>query len=194
MSDELKACRHGRNFCLECHYDPASPSKTLPQMYDDLLAENAALRAQLPSQGGETVEVVAYGDKQQLNALKSECSASCAVWNAPGRNREPLMTVAQHQRILAASAGSADPAGWYTEDHLTDKSATTYDPEVAERWRAKGWPPANVQGLVEAIQSAVNSVCAPAAMTPSKAEYYKAGVREVITSINEVLTKFLGEA
>lgn len=37
------------------------------------------------------------------------------------------------------------PAGckvvaWHTEDHLTDKSATTYDPEIAARWRAKGWP------------------------------------------------------
>jgi hypothetical protein len=30
--------------------------------------------------------------------------------------------------------------GWFTEDHDTDKSATTYDPVVAERWRAKGWP------------------------------------------------------
>jgi hypothetical protein len=71
-------------------------------------------RAQLPSQGGEAVEVVAYGDKQQLNALKSECSASCAVWNSPGRNREPLMTVAQHQCILAASVGSAEPVAMKT--------------------------------------------------------------------------------
>jgi hypothetical protein len=55
MAEELKACRHGRNFCLECHYDPASPSKTLPQMYEEMMAENAALRAQLPSQGGEAV-------------------------------------------------------------------------------------------------------------------------------------------
>lgn len=32
------------------------------------------------------------------------------------------------------------PVAWFTEDHLTDKSATTYDPVVADRWRAKGWP------------------------------------------------------
>jgi hypothetical protein len=32
------------------------------------------------------------------------------------------------------------PTAWFTEDHLTDKSATTYDPVVADRWRAKGWP------------------------------------------------------
>lgn len=32
------------------------------------------------------------------------------------------------------------PVGWFTDDHLTDKSATTYDREVADRWRSKGWP------------------------------------------------------
>ena len=29
---------------------------------------------------------------------------------------------------------------WHTEDHLTDKSATTYIREVADRWLDKGWP------------------------------------------------------
>lgn len=33
-----------------------------------------------------------------------------------------------------------EPIGWYTDDHLTDRSATTYDRTVAKRWRAKGWP------------------------------------------------------
>lgn len=33
-----------------------------------------------------------------------------------------------------------EPVGWYTEDHLDDKSATTYKAEVAQRWRDKGWP------------------------------------------------------
>jgi hypothetical protein len=32
------------------------------------------------------------------------------------------------------------PVAWRTEDHLTDKSATTYDSAMAERWRSKGWP------------------------------------------------------
>ena len=32
------------------------------------------------------------------------------------------------------------PAGWHTEGHLTDKSATTYSPVVRDRWLAKGWP------------------------------------------------------
>ena len=99
-------------------------------------------RAQLPSQGGESVEVVGYGCEGQMEVLKHV--PLTGGMKVSGREREkysvPLMTVAQHQRILAASAGSAEPVAWHTEDHLTDKSATTYDPEIAKRWRAKGWP------------------------------------------------------
>lgn len=38
------------------------------------------------------------------------------------------------------------PIGWFTDDHLTDKSATTYDKAVAGRWCEKGWP---VQALYD---------------------------------------------
>ncbi|HEP1207000.1 TPA: hypothetical protein ACGCHN_001712 [Stenotrophomonas maltophilia] len=41
---------------------------------------------------------------------------------------------------LAARQPVGEPIGWYTDDHLTDRSATTYDRAVADRWRAKGWP------------------------------------------------------
>lgn len=34
----------------------------------------------------------------------------------------------------------SEPVAWFTEHHLTDKSATTWDSTVADRWRAKGWP------------------------------------------------------
>jgi hypothetical protein len=59
------------------------------------------------------------------------------------------MVPSEIRQALAAYACAAieadrkrrgEPVAWYTEDHLTDKSATTYDPVVAERWRAKGWP------------------------------------------------------
>ena len=40
----------------------------------------------------------------------------------------------------APAQDDREPVGWYTDDHLTDKSATTYDREVADRWRGKGWP------------------------------------------------------
>lgn len=32
------------------------------------------------------------------------------------------------------------PFAWFTDDFMIDKSATTYDKTVAERWRTKGWP------------------------------------------------------
>ena len=38
------------------------------------------------------------------------------------------------------AAVEAVPIGWFTDDHLTDRSATTYDKTVADRWVAKGWP------------------------------------------------------
>lgn len=37
-------------------------------------------------------------------------------------------------------AAIAQAFAWYTDDFRTDRSATTYDPEVAQRWRDKGWP------------------------------------------------------
>jgi hypothetical protein len=32
------------------------------------------------------------------------------------------------------------PVAWHTEDEKDDKSATTYDEDVAENWRKKEWP------------------------------------------------------
>lgn len=46
-----------------------------------------------------------------------------------------------------AGVGGLEVVGWYTEDHLDDKSATTYSREVADRWLAKGWP---VNGIANA--------------------------------------------
>ncbi|KRG39125.1 hypothetical protein ARC78_15010 [Stenotrophomonas pictorum JCM 9942] len=43
--------------------------------------------------------------------------------------------------LYAAPVAAAQEAvAWFTDDHLTDRSATTFDPVVAERWRNKGWP------------------------------------------------------
>ena len=33
-----------------------------------------------------------------------------------------------------------EPVAWHTEDHLTDRSATTYSKEMVYRWECKGWP------------------------------------------------------
>ncbi|NYT81393.1 hypothetical protein H0A70_07810 [Alcaligenaceae bacterium] len=60
--------------------------------------------------------------------------------------RADILTLCNWCEDVAKRAIEADrkhrgePVAWYTEDHLTDKSATTYDPVVADRWRAKGWP------------------------------------------------------
>ena len=40
--------------------------------------------------------------------------------------------------------------GWYTDDHLDDKSATTYSREVADRWLAKGWPVTGIANAADA--------------------------------------------
>lgn len=46
-----------------------------------------------------------------------------------------------HIRALApAEQNQGEPVAWFTEDHLADKSATTWDSEVAARWLEKGWP------------------------------------------------------
>lgn len=52
--------------------------------------------------------------------------------------REKLDSLeAENERL---KGGQGEPFGWFTDDHVDDKSATTYTPAVAERWRAKGWP------------------------------------------------------
>lgn len=61
-----------------------------------------------------------------------------------------------------------EPVAWFTDDHLSDKSATTWDNETAERWRAKGWPvsqlythadPGEVEHLREGITKHWKVVC-----------------------------------
>jgi len=49
-------------------------------------------------------------------------------------------TALSQQAEPAPAQAEQQPFGWVTEDYLTDKSATTYDQVVADRWRAKGWP------------------------------------------------------
>ena len=42
--------------------------------------------------------------------------------------------------VKALQAMQGEAAAWHTEDHLTDKSATTYKADIADMWRKKGWP------------------------------------------------------
>ena len=75
--------------------------------------------------------------------------------NQPSEAYRPAFTRAQ----LPSQGGEA--VAWHTDDHLTDKSATTYDREVAERWRAKGWPitgianAADAQAIIDGLRGEV---------------------------------------
>ena len=48
--------------------------------------------------------------------------------------------IAALREALAEQPAQQEPYGWHTEDHLTDRSATTYSKDVADRWKSKGWP------------------------------------------------------
>ncbi|MBU1282757.1 MAG: hypothetical protein KJ989_13230 [Gammaproteobacteria bacterium] len=81
------------------------------QAFRHLMPQIAALRAQLSSQGGEAVEVVGYRvslpDEPEIGRwFDEEAESEPSICQY-----EPLMTVAQHQRIMAAGAGSADHVG-----------------------------------------------------------------------------------
>jgi hypothetical protein len=40
---------------------------------------------------------------------------------------------------LALASLEAKPIAWFTDDAENDRSATTYDPKMADRWRNKPW-------------------------------------------------------
>jgi hypothetical protein len=99
--------------CPECEVEIA-----LAEYLARALAENAELRAQPPSQGGEAVEVVAWRHWGDETRLLCDLGKQRAI---PGTIADeftvPLMEVAQHQRILAASAGSAEPVSREVVEH-----------------------------------------------------------------------------
>ena len=58
-------------------------------------------------------------------------------WHTPtvaNLDRIPLFT----KEVLAQP--EQEPVAWHTEDHLTDRSATTYSKDMVYRWECKGWP------------------------------------------------------
>ena len=126
MSDELKACPFcggkaetvqftRKRWTVECFADGCGAGIiSQGDMQTAIAAWNT--RTQLPSQGGEAVEVVAWRTNRdedstfpRLHKTEQEAKHWVDVCNvAPAITHEPLMTVAQHQRILAASAHPAD--------------------------------------------------------------------------------------
>lgn len=53
---------------------------------------------------------------------------------------ESEMQVAWETWQSAHAKWFSEPVGWFTDDHLTDKSATTYSPAIAKSWEEKDWP------------------------------------------------------
>jgi hypothetical protein len=44
------------------------------------------------------------------------------------------------EAYLAKQPVEQEPVAWHTDDHLTDRSATTYRKDMAYAWECKGWP------------------------------------------------------
>ena len=86
-----------------------------------------------------------------------------------GNDHDKRIMAERH--LLAMLANAPSPAGvdvlevigWYTEDHLDDKSATTYSREVANRWLAKGWPvigianESDAQAIIDGLRGGVGA-------------------------------------
>lgn len=137
--------------------------------YDALHAEAEALRVALlgiasvnPAERG-----IEWAKSYASDGLKGAGSELYARWLDTFNEAEALRAENAKLRTALAEQGERQEAvAWYTEDHLTDKSATTWSNDVAERWRAKGWPVGNlytspqpspdVRALVEALEDIAN--------------------------------------
>lgn len=115
MAEELKACECGSTDssigyeapqcywveCGDCGHKTAGESRR------GLAIHAWNTRAQLPNQGGEAVEVVGYlAAGTFLGTDKTVCDAGRLFFGSD--KVEEVMTVAQHQRILAAATHPAD--------------------------------------------------------------------------------------
>lgn len=80
------------------------------------------------------------GDSKLVDSIRSLLALDAAGALVPhgigGLARELLESSA----IRLSVQPHGEPVAWFTDDHLTDKSATTWDSTIAERWREKGWP------------------------------------------------------
>ena len=99
----LDGLRHAKGIAAINDARANGAAETIQHLRDDI----AKLRAQLPSQGGEAVEVVAWQDAE--NPLYTTAERRVMHdWAGNGYPIVELMTVAQHQRILAAATHPAD--------------------------------------------------------------------------------------
>lgn len=91
-----------------------------------------------------------------------EAAVAASPWAEQAERTGAFVKGAIWHAMTYAAPVQGEAVAWYTEDQLDDKSATTWSKEVAERWKAKGWPvsplyttppqPAEVGELVEALR------------------------------------------
>ena len=107
-----------------------------------------ANRAELEAQPVRVPEWQYYYRTSRCPAIGPK-SPDCVCWHNEGEGpfpearhdtAHPPIKNWRKSPTPPAQQPAGEPVAWFTEDHLTDKSATTYDPEIAKRWAAKGWP------------------------------------------------------
>lgn len=110
MTDTIKISRELRplleRIADHLEWDGGEEMTVIQYAYkcDGLAEELRALLSTQPSepQGGEEVEVVAHMHKGGLRQLRDTRGEDWSpAWNRPRKGREPLMTVAQHRRLMA---------------------------------------------------------------------------------------------
>jgi hypothetical protein len=78
--------------------------------------------------------ITTFGD-----GLLTKIRETIDLLQSDANNLMQYKEVAAELEAELATLKAQEPIGWYTDDHLTDKSATTYDRAIAERWDEKGW-------------------------------------------------------
>lgn len=131
-----------------------------------------------------------YGNKASNGAAVNHYS----TMSLTDLKRLPVWSLAAPNAVLAmwytgnfndeakqlAELKALPPVAWHTEDHDTDKTATTYSQEIAERWKCKGWPitelftaakPVNVATIQDELIEQVGVMCDQATNTEEKNVY-----------------------
>lgn len=113
MSEELKpAAVHDANVFLPGSLGPVRREVVLAYEHDRVVNQLRAELAALKAGQGEAVEVVAWRSERYICG-ESHYSPPRLTFEQPystDRNCEPLMTVAQHERIVAAISAPPTPA------------------------------------------------------------------------------------
>lgn len=125
----LRQYRHNNGEGFVFGYDMEETDRIVAELIED---RNQQYTTTQPAVQGELVGWV-WQSYNQTNFTSG--SHHKEVLEADGVKLTPVYTSSQ-----PTPAAKGEPVGWYTEDHLHDKSATTYSAEVAQRWRDKGWP------------------------------------------------------